>query len=261
VTSRAHDRPSMAGLHHCSVSARHLIPHKQRASPQQTVVSSPQEVTSDPKEVEHKPVHRQESLRVFGGLESSHLSLALSGRLMGHFRSVVLVLRGAVNNRGQDRAVGGRIAAELVRDQSLRDTPLPFQELPEEALGRMPISPGLDEDVDRITVLVDGSPEILLSPLDVDEQFVQVPGVAQPSTLASKPTSVIRTEGVTPLPDGLVGDGDAPLGEEIFSIPEAQTETVVEPDGVTDDHRRKSVAVVIGRLAVHRPTLSATAST
>jgi len=73
----------------------------QRASPQHTVVSSPQEVTSDPEEVEHKAVHRQESLRVFGGLESSHLSLALAGRLMGHFRSIVLVSRGAVNTEGR----------------------------------------------------------------------------------------------------------------------------------------------------------------
>ena len=98
--------------------------------------------------------------------------------------------------------MGGRIAAELVRDQSSRDTPLPFQELTEEALGRTPITPGLDEDADHITVLVDGPQEILLPPVDVDEQFVQVPGVAQPSTPASKPTGVRRTEGVTPLPNG-----------------------------------------------------------
>jgi hypothetical protein len=218
-------------------------------------------VTPHAKEIPDKSVHRQESRRVFGGLEPSHLSLALAGRLMGHFRSVVLVLSGAVNNRGQDGAVSGRIAAELVRDESSRDTALPSQELTKEALGRTPISPGLDEDVDHITVLVDSPPEILLPPMDVDEQFVQVPGVAQPSTLASKPTGVRRTEGVTSLPNGFVGDGDTPLGEEIFSISEAQTETVVEPDSVTDNRRRKSVAVVIGRLAVHRLTLSASAST
>jgi len=69
---------------------------------QATGGGSPQEVTSDPEEVEHKAVHRKESLCVFGGLESSNLSLALSGRLMGHFRSIVLVSRGAMNNRGQD---------------------------------------------------------------------------------------------------------------------------------------------------------------
>jgi len=104
----------MAGLHHWLVTTRYLIPHNEEASPQQTVVSSPQEVTSDTEEVEHKAVHRQKSLRVLGRLEPSHLSLALSGRLMGHFRSIILILCGAVNNRGQDRAVGGRIAAHRV---------------------------------------------------------------------------------------------------------------------------------------------------
>ena len=62
----------------------------------------------------------------------------------------------------------------------------------------------------------------------------------------SERTRALRTEGPTPLPNRLVGDGDAPLGEEIFSISEAQTEPVVEPDGVTDDFRRESVAVVAG---------------
>ena len=57
----------------------------------------------------------------------------------------------------------------------IRDTPLPFQELTEEAHGRTPIPPRLDEDVDHITVLVDGPPDILLPPLNADEQFVQVP--------------------------------------------------------------------------------------
>jgi hypothetical protein len=36
---------------------------------------------------------------------------------------------------------------------------------------------------------------------------------------------------------------------------------VVEPDGVTDDFRRKSVSVVAGGMAGHRPTLPAAAST
>ena len=63
------------------------------------------------------------------------------------------------------------------------------------------------------------------------------------------------------LPNRLVGHGDAPLSEETFGIAEAQTETVVEPDGVTDDFRRESVSVVAGGRARHRPTLPAAAST
>jgi hypothetical protein len=70
-----------------------------------------------------------------------------------------------------------------------------------------------------------------------------------------------RTEPPTPLPNSLVGYGDAPLSEEIFGVSETQTEPVVEPDGVTDDLRGESVAVVAGGVARHRPTLPAAALT
>ena len=47
----------------------------------------------------------------------------------------------------------------------------------------------------------------------------------------------------------------------IFDISEAQAEAVVEPDGVTDDFRRKSVSAIAGRVAAHRRTLPPVAST
>jgi len=44
------------------------------------------------------------------------------------------------------------------------------------------------------------------------------------------------------VPNFLIRYGDTPFGEEVFDIPETQTETVVEPDGVTDDFRHMSRA-------------------
>ena len=137
-----------------------------------------QQVTSDTKEILHKSVHRQEALRVGGRFEPSHLPLALPRRLMRAFRSIVLVSGGAVHHRRHGPAVGSRIAAKLVRDQSSRLTALPFQQLTEKARGGTPIAPELDEDVDHVTVLVNGTPQILPLALDVHEQLVQEPGVA-----------------------------------------------------------------------------------
>ena len=56
---------------------------------------------------------------------------------------------------------------------------MPFQQQTEKARGGTPIAPGLDEEVDHVTVLVNCPPHILLLALDVHEQFVQVPRVAQ----------------------------------------------------------------------------------
>jgi hypothetical protein len=118
-------------------------------------------------------------LRVRRGFEPPHLSLALAGRLMRDFGSIVLVLLRAVNDGWHHEVVGRRVAAQLVGDQTPWRTALLFQQLTEEAFGRTPIAPGLDEEVDHVAVLIDGPPDVLLATSDVHEQFVQVPGVAQ----------------------------------------------------------------------------------
>ena len=153
--------------------------------------------------IENDSVHRQESLRVGGGFEPAHLSLALSGRLMRAFCSIVLVPLRTMNDRRHHEAMRRRVAAKLVGNQTPRRPALPFQQLAEKACGGTPIAPGLDEDVDHIAVLVNGTPQILPPALDVHEQFVQVPGVAQASSPAPERTGVRRTECPTPLPKAL----------------------------------------------------------
>ena len=118
---------------------------------------------------------------------------------MRDFGSIVFVPLRGVNDRRHHDGVGRRVTAQLVRDQTPWRTALSLQELPEEAFGCMPIAPGLEEDVDYVAVLVDGPPEILLAPLDMYEQFVQVPRVAQASLPAPEDPSVRRTELPTPL--------------------------------------------------------------
>jgi hypothetical protein len=56
----------------------------------------------------------------------------------------------------------------------------------EETLGRVPIAPWLEENVDRVTVLVDSAPEIVSAPADGDEELVQVPHIRRPES--SEPT-------------------------------------------------------------------------
>ena len=47
------------------------------------------------------------------------------------------------------------------------------------------------EDVDQVTVLVDGPPEILPSALNIHEQLVQIPGVTHAPSSAPQPPSVV----------------------------------------------------------------------
>jgi len=41
-----------------------------------------------------------------------------------------------------------------------------------------------------------------------------------------------------------VGEEDAPPGQQILNVPVAEIEAVIEPNGIMDDFRRKSVALV-----------------
>ena len=69
---------------------------------------------------------------------------------------------------------------------------------------------------------------------------------------------VLRTEFRTRLSNCFVRNDDPTLREEIFHIAEAQTETIVVPDCVTDDFGGESVSVVRGSMAIHGFSLPAT---
>ena len=155
------------------IGTRHLIPHAERTGSQRPVVNRSEQVTADTEEVLHESVYREKPLRVRGGFESTHLPLALARRLMRDLRSIVLVLPGAVNDGRHDRGVGRRIAAQLVRDQTVGRPALSFQDLTKEAHRGPAVAPRLDQDVEEVAVLVDGPPEILSSAVDRHEDFIQ----------------------------------------------------------------------------------------
>ncbi len=114
--------------------------------------------------------------------EPAHLPFTLPRRLMRHLRPVVLVLPRAVWDGWHHGAVRRRVAPQLVRDQAVGQPALSLQHLAKEAHGRSSIPPRLDEDVEEVTVLVHGSPEISALPLNRCEDLVQIPGVAHTAT-------------------------------------------------------------------------------
>jgi len=59
-----------------------------------------------------------------------------------------------------------------------------------------------------------------------------------------------------PQADRFPADGYAALGEKILDISVAQIESVVQPDGIANDVRRESVALV----SIHGSSLSVFAS-
>ena len=110
------------------------------------MVSRPQEVSTDSEEILHDTVNRREPLELSGGLETPHLALPLTRRLVGDLGSIVRVLISDVDHRRHHDAGRGGVGAQLVGDQSSRDTALGFQQRPKESDGCSPIPVRLHEE-------------------------------------------------------------------------------------------------------------------
>jgi hypothetical protein len=46
------------------------------------------------------------------------------------------------------------------------------------------------------------------------------------------------------LPNRFIGDDNPALGQKVFHVAKAQRETMIQPDGVTDNCRMESVSTV-----------------
>ena len=68
---------------------------------------------------------------------------------------------------------------------------LTLQQLPEETFRGLPITSRLNEDVDHVTILINGSPKILTSALDRHEDLVQVPRVTKTTLSTLQSASVL----------------------------------------------------------------------
>ena len=139
-------------------------------------------------------------------------------------------------------------------------TAAPLEQLAKEPRGGVAIPAGLEQDVDDLAVLVDGPPEVLTLATNRHKEFVQMPRVVDWPGTMPKPPRVREAEGLAPVPNGFVRDGDAAVREEVFDVAETQSEAVVEPDGVADDCGRESVAGIADDVVGPPTTLPAVSS-
>ena len=77
--------------------------------------------------------------------------------------------------------------------------------------------------------------------MDGDEEFIDMPGVAESALFPTQSAGVGRSEFLTPVSDRFIGDKNFSLGEQVFYVSKAQGEPMVQPNGVTDNFRRKAV--------------------
>jgi hypothetical protein len=84
------------------------------------------------------------------------------------------------------------------------------------------------------------------------EDFIDVERIAVTTVLTLQMPRIYRAEFDAPKVNGFVADLDPAFSQQIFDIAVTGVESIVEPDGVTDDIWRESVTFV----SIHPPILT-----
>ena len=170
---------------------------------------------------------------------------------MRNLGAIVGIWLGIVENSRQDGSTGSTIALQLVGDDPQRFLALTTQQSAKEPLGRRLVAMRLQQNIDDIPVLIHGTPKILLPAVDSDVELVQIPSIPETTLFLLQTSGIVGPEFPAPSPDRFVRNSDSSFGQQIFHIPKAQTETMIDPYGVADDFRRETVSVVTGPGALH----------
>jgi len=83
-----------------------------------------------------------------------------------------------------------------------------------------------------------------LSAFDLDEDFIQMPRISRPPFSVSDPLRELPAKPQTPLSNRLVGDIDPAAHQDLFHVPEAEIESMVQPYPVADDFAWMPVAAI-----------------
>jgi len=117
---------------------------------------------------------------------------------MGDFCTIVFVWARSMDHRREDVPMCSRITPKLVGDQLPGCLSLMFQGPTKEAFSGSTISTLGNQNIDHVSILIDGPPKIEALTLEGDEEFIQVPDVAQSSLFVPQSSRIGRSEFPTP---------------------------------------------------------------
>jgi hypothetical protein len=156
-----------------------------------------------------------------------HFALAAARRLMGIFGAIVLpqslLMTAAQLEVPEGRAVGAKLVG---REQFRRETLLP-EELAHQPEYSPLVAAALNQHVENLAFVVDGTPQVHPFASNPDYHLVEVPSVARawaaPPQLSCDPGPEFQN----PAPHRFIGNLQAALGEEFFNVAVAQCEAKI----------------------------------
>src|SRR5262249_42275863 len=131
------------------------------------------------------------------GLEALHLPLSSACRSMRVLSTIVEVAALAMLDIRLQLPLRHATASQFIRDDHARYIKALEQTL-EEPLGGFPVASLLNQDTEDDTILIHGTPQVMLDALDPDEHLVKVPLVARPRTAAEQAFGKALTKFLAP---------------------------------------------------------------
>jgi hypothetical protein len=113
---------------------------------------------------------------------------------------------------------GSAVGAQLVGCHPRRREAMLAEQLAHELDGRRPVSTTLDQDLEDLAFVVDGTPQIHVPARDPDDHFVEMPTIARSGTAPPQTPSDCRSEFEHPTANALVGEVEPTLGKQFLDI-------------------------------------------
>jgi hypothetical protein len=146
----------------------------------------------------------KEALGVSWGFEFTHASFSLPGRLVRIFRTIIEVAVLPMFDTGQDLALGRTVAPQLIGNNDPRNVRQALEQLAEELLRRLLVTPALHQNIENVPVLVNGAPQVVAFAPDREEDLIEVPLVTWSGTPAAEPIGEDPSEFPAPIAHSFV---------------------------------------------------------
>src|SRR3954466_11282698 len=137
----------------------------------------------------------------------------------------------------------GAVRTQLVRDEQFRQALL-AEQLAHEPDSSLSVATPLNQHLEDLTLMVDGTPQVHPSAGNPDDHLVEVPQRTRAPTALLQLAGDPRAKFQHPAPDRFVGDIKAALSKQLLDIAIADREPKIEPDRVLNHGRREAMAAV-----------------
>lgn len=147
----------------------------------------------------------------------------------------------------QDLTFRRAIANALISDDDTRNVLESLEELAEKSFGSFFVSAALDEDVEHVAILINGSPENVLLSTNGKHDLIHIPLVPTTRATTAQFIGIGLAAFQTPLSNCFIGHDNPALCQKFFHIAKTEREAKIPPYSMADDFGWKAKAFLIGR--------------